>query len=225
MKAQYSSTLITSFILWLDHIVCNQGQGYNNVTGQRLYPQIDSGVPYPSYASPYKQWVYDSSVAGATIPSGIYNASGQYLTRQSGIIIDFINGRVLSTTGNLGNNLSGTFSRKEYNVYFSTATTADLYIENILNSDINVAYTPTGVLPYAFEAPCIIVTESSANNDPWAFGGQDITNNTFRCFIVSNGNWNQAAINSLLVDTAHHSFPAVNATFPPLSLYGDIKTN
>lgn len=223
MLAQYSSTLVTSFILWLDYQICNRGQGYQNITGQLLYPQIDSGISIYSYASPYKQWVYDSSVSGAIVPSGIYNASGQYLTRQSGVIIDFINGRVLSQNP-LGNGLSGTFSRKEYNVYFSTPTVADLFLENILKENPDISYTPTGVQPYLFEAPCVIVTETLARNKPFSFGGVDETQNTLRCFIISNSNWNQTAINSLLTDTAHHFIPQVNSTFPPISFYGDIKS-
>ncbi len=224
MQAQYSNQLVTSFTLWLDYVLCNKGQGYSNITGQLLYPQIDSGIPYTSYASPYKQWVYDSSVSGAIVPSGIYNSAGQFLTRQSGVIIDFINGRILSITGNLGNALSGTFSRKEYNVYFSTATQVDLYLESITNENRNLAYTPTGVQPYGFEAPCVIVTESAVNNTPFALGGQETTNNTFRLFIVSNNNWSQTAINSLLADAAHHYLPLVDYTFPPIALYGDIKS-
>ncbi len=188
-----------------------------------MYPQTDPSIPYFSYASPYKQWVYDSSVSGAIVPSGVYNAQGQFLTRESGIMIDFINGRVLST-GQLGNGLSGTFSRKEYNVYFSTDSVTDLFLENILNSDKNIAYSPTGVSPLPFEAPCVIVTESSSNNVPFAFGGVDETQNTLRCFVISNNNWAQTAINSLLADAAHHSFPQVSATFPPISQYGDLKS-
>ncbi len=223
MNTQYSSIVVSSFILWIDYIICNIGQGYKNITGQLLYPQVDPSTPYFAYASPYKQWVYDSSVSGAIVPSGIYNSNGQFLTRDSGIMIDFINGRVLST-GQLGNGLSGTFSRKEYNVYYSTASTVNLYLENILGENKNIAYNPTGVSPLPFEAPCIIVTNTSTNNQPFAFGGQDLRHETLRCFVISNNNWNQTALNSLLADAAHHSIPQVDASFPPLSFFNDIKS-
>ena len=48
-----------------------------------------------TYSSPHKQWVFDESVEGAQIPSGIYN-NGEFIERgDNGLILDFDDGRVI----------------------------------------------------------------------------------------------------------------------------------
>jgi hypothetical protein len=118
MIPQYNHNLVTSVILWLDNKICNDGQAYVN-SSDLFYRQVDPSAPGYKWSCPYQTLVFDSCVSGANIISGVYNSSGQFLTRASGITIDYINGRVLSPY-DWGNNLSGNYAYKEINTYFST---------------------------------------------------------------------------------------------------------
>src|ERR1700758_4643518 len=115
MLPQFNHDMMTSVALWLDNRITNMGQAYVNVTGS-MYLQADSSIRGNTYVSPYRGWVYDSCVAGATIPTGVMNAAGQIFTRASGIVFDWDAGSVISPI-NLGPSISGAYARKEINVY------------------------------------------------------------------------------------------------------------
>lgn len=223
MVPQYNHILLTSFYLWLDYKLCNDQQAFITRTGL-LYPQSDPslGSTY-AYASPYKQWIYDSSVTGAVVPSGFYNAQGQFLTRSSGLVIDFINGRVLSAT-NLGGPLSGIFCTKEINLYQSNERVVNWWMENVYATNPDLSYTQTGNDPNRFYAPCIIITASQGNNRPFALGGVDDTHKTFRLYTITRDNYLQEAVGSYISDLDRRYIPFGNYADMPINTYGDLKT-
>ena len=100
MKPQYQHELMTSFVLWFDNHLLQKGEAYSNQTGQ-LYPQTDDRLPssYSVFASPYKQWVTDSSVTGSTNPIIPTSFGG---TGRSNTVADndAITGFSLSNVGN-----------------------------------------------------------------------------------------------------------------------------
>lgn len=221
MKATYANHEITSFVLWLNNRIQNVGQGYQNFSGA-LYRQADSARSGYTYASPYKSWVYDSAVSGAQIPSGVYTSS-QYLTRDSGIVFDFVNGRILSPK-NLGATVSTAYSRSEYNIYFSTTSEVNFYLEKAFGENANIPYSPTGAQPYKFVAPCSIVTNAYTMNEAFELGrGLEKTDTTFRIYTISDSNFSQEAVNTLLTDSAHSSIPIVQYSDAPLTFSGDLK--
>lgn len=222
MKPQFSHDLISSFVMWLDNKLCATGEAYQNVTGS-LYRQTVTGIPGNVYASPYKSWVWDSCTPNANIPSGFYTTSGQFLTRSSGIVIDYVNGRII-TPYNWGATLSGTYARKEINTYFSSTEEADFILEQLYNANHNIKYPLTGIQGSPLVAPMILVTNAKGTNTPWALGGMDYTQNTVRCFIITNSNYIQEGINSLLQDSAHSYIPLAPYSSTPISASGDLKS-
>ena len=82
---------MTSFMLWFDHELLQKGEAYSNQTGF-LYYDDDSRLPspYKAYASPYKQWVNDSSIFGDTNP--VIPTSFNGYDRTDNIIFDFESG-------------------------------------------------------------------------------------------------------------------------------------
>jgi len=183
MIQQFTHQLSSSFMLWLDWILLNNGQAYIN-SGEIFQPQTDlsSSGPY-IYASNHKEWNWDSSISGANLISGVYS-NNIYYTRASGLTIDFINGRVISPIPL--NQPSGNYAYKEYNIYYSTIQQVDFYLERIFGEDKNLTYQNSGVSPYVFAAPCVIVTNSQGENYPWGMGGIKNAQNTFRLYIISN---------------------------------------
>lgn len=181
-----------------------------------LYQGAMTGIPGYVYASPYKSWVWDSCVGGAVIPSGFYNSSGQFLTAASGLGIDYLNGRVYSPT-NQGSQLTGVYARKEVNIYPSTTEETNYILEKLYNSDINIKYPITGIYGNQYVAPLIMVTNSRGVNQPWALGGMDNSQSFLRCFIISNNNYLQEGVNSILQDAAHSYIPFVPYSAAPLT--------
>jgi len=222
MRPQYSHDVVSSFVMWLDNRLLTTGQAYQNITGS-LYPQKVTGVVGWVYPSPYKSWVWDSCTPGATIPSGFYNSSGQFLTRQSGVVIDFINGRVI-TPQNWGV-LSGVYARKEVNVYFSSSEETTYVLEQIYNTNPNIKYPLTGFQGNALAAPLVMVTNAKGFNDQWALGGMDNSQNIIRCFTISNTNYIQEGVNSILQDSAHSYIPLASYSSTPITASGDLKNS
>lgn len=222
MIPTFNHSLLTSFYLFLDNQLCGVGQAYQNInTG--LFPMVAQSATGYVYASPFKEWVADSCISGAVVPSGVWTSSGQFLTRNSGISIDFVNGRILSQF-NWGQ-LSGSFSRKEYNIYTSTEGYVDWWLERVFGENKNITYTPTGIPDGPFAAPCIILTNAREHNDPWALGGLDNTQNTIRGYIISPSNspYLQEGVNSLCRDMALQWMSLVGVGNMPYLSNGDLK--
>ena len=126
MKPLYQHKLLTSFYLWFDHFLLDKGSAYKNFQGTDFYNYSDERIQNKTvFGSPYKQWVYDKSIAGATLPSisgdgptgpvTFTNPAGN-TTGTSGLLLDYDNGRVLfdssvATTANI----SGGYSVKNFN--------------------------------------------------------------------------------------------------------------
>lgn len=218
----FNHKLITSFSLFLDHQLLNGAQAYNNIISTGLFSLPTFSNLGNIYASPYKSWIYDSCISGAIIPSGFYNGSGQFLTRQSGIVIDFINGRIISKN-NWGNGISGSFAKRDYNIYTSTEQEFNFWLENVYGNDKDIDYKITGANS-RFYAPCVVLTNASENNEPYAMGGLDETKNTIRAYIISNSYYQQEGINSYFRDLSRQYFSLVSYGDVPITSSGDLKT-
>lgn len=221
MINQYSHDLITSLILWLDNRIVAGNQGYINITGS-LYRQQNDQVNGVSYISPFRSWVYDSCASGAYIPNGFYNNSGQLLTRESGIVIDFINGQVICPQ-DWGDQLSGVYARKQINLYFSSLSEVDYVLEQIYNTNKNLQYPITGFQGNVLAAPLVMITNARENNVPWALGGEQRSDNRIQAFIISNSNYLQEGINSICTDSSYKTIPFVGSDMTPIAASGDLK--
>jgi hypothetical protein len=100
MKETFNHQVTASFYLWFDNYLLDKGEAYINEVSA-FYPSIDETLPgFSIYAAPYKQFVWDSSISGAKVLSGVYPTNTDiFLTRgQSGIKFDYLNGRVFANT-------------------------------------------------------------------------------------------------------------------------------
>lgn len=224
MKPQYQHKVITSFFLWFDNYLLKKGEAYSNKTGT-LYYDNDTRLPssYKAYASPYKQWVTDSSISGfenPIIPTS-FNGSG----RNDGIIFDFENGRIIETGGNFGTgeSITGTFSVKDFNIYLSNETEEDLILENkyVLNSRYNDA--PSGVKPYDQMTPAIFINTETIQNIPFAFGGEDQTQMSIKAVVLAENSYELDGVLSIFADSRHENIVMIPFTGYPVTEYGDLK--
>ena len=224
MKPQYQHELMTSFMLWFDNHLLNKGEAYSNKTGQ-LYYFNDSRLPtgYKAYASSYKQWVTDSSITGSVnpiIPTG-FNGSG----RSDDIIFDFENGRIIETGNSFGTSevITGTFAIKDFNIYLTNNTEEDLILENKFQLNSRYTQSPSGVEPYDQVTPAVFLSSEIMRNEPFAFGGEDLTRNNVKAVVLAENNYQLDGVLSIFADTARKTIAKIPFTGHPSTEYGDIK--
>lgn len=225
MKELYSHKVVTSFYLWFDHTLLNSAQAFTN-ENTRLWPIEDYRVDITgqSYASPYKQWVYDSSVENALIPSGVY-VNGTYTPRESGVSLDFDNGRAFVNADPTTTIVSGIYSAKQFNTYVvSTEDTRLIYEGTFQPGSPYNTLLESGVYPYGFTAPACFILNTSSDNKPWAFGGTQQTENKMRVIVVSDDIYALDGCISVFRDTVHSVIPLLSVGEAPFNEYGDLKS-
>tara|TARA_R110002020_G_scaffold22527_4_gene76137 strand:- start:551 stop:1399 length:849 start_codon:yes stop_codon:yes gene_type:complete len=226
MIEQFQHKLTTSFFLWFDNFLLTKGEAYTNTTGQFFYyddPHLDSR--YTAFGSPYKQWVNDSSVTGATIPTGVY-VGGNISGRADGAVLDFDNGRALMSGTPTGSTITGSFSVKDFNLYMTNDTEEDLIVENkyMVNSVLPSA-PYTYIPPYDDVVPAVFLSVANTQNDPLAFGGMQDTKVGAKAVILTQDTYQLDGVLSIFADSVNETFNAIPMTGYPTTELGDLKNN
>jgi hypothetical protein len=226
MKEQFQHKLTTSFFLWFDNFLLNKGEAFSNKTGEFFYyddPRIDSD--YKAYGSPYKQWVTDSSITGATMPTGVY-VGGSFSGRNDTVVLDFENGRALLGGNNTGLAVTGEFAVKDFNVYMTNDTEEDLVVENkyVVNSRL-----PSGpytyIQPYDDVVPAVFISSSDASNTPFALGGLQDTKVNMKAVILAEDTYQLDGVLSIFMDSIDECITPIPMTGYPITELGDLKDN
>tara|TARA_Y100000310_G_scaffold292935_1_gene322108 strand:- start:107 stop:1030 length:924 start_codon:yes stop_codon:yes gene_type:complete len=245
MKPQFQHTVTTSFYLWFDNYLQKYGDAYKNKTGI-FYDMVDDRLDstYDVYSSPYKQFIFDSG-----LHSGVVNSQGtegpivmdrisgqrengeafEIVRGESGLKIDYENGRVFFTGDNNGNlpgnalSLSGQFAVKDFNLYVTNQTEEDLVIDKFKTNDRFGNLETSGVSPYDQVLPAIFVTSERVQNEPLAFGGLDITKTNVKAVVLTSDLYCLDCVMSLAADSQKRSFPLVEFEDFPITEFGDIK--
>lgn len=226
MKPQYQHDLMTSFMLWFDHTLLEKGEAYSNKTGQ-LYYMEDTRLPsdYKRFSSAYKQWVTDSSIVGDTnpeIPTG-FMGSG----RADNFIFDFENGSIIQTNSSgpgADAIITGTFAIKDFNIYMTNSSEEDLILETKFAKNSRYNLTQSGIKPYDQVIPAVFINSEFAQNEGYAFGGEDLTTNTIKAVVLAENSYQLDGVLSIFADTRHENISHIPFTGHPISEYGDIKT-
>jgi len=244
MKPRFQHEANTSFALWLDHYLLVRGEAFSNRQGD-LYYTPDERLPmYPedndgfiSYNSEYKQWVYDSDVKDAEIPSGVYIDTGDGIYNfcergQSGLMIDFDNGRVLLSGQYFPSNyntlqINADFAVKDVNIYLADDTEENLVLEKKYN--VNSRSTPNygkgiGLPAYEQVAPAAFASMERSVNTPFAFGGEDLTHLYYRVVFFAQDLYQLDGVMSLCTDAYNAGIKNLGYDQHPFNEYGDLKT-
>jgi hypothetical protein len=220
MKKQIDHSITTSFLEKLDNKIVTKGEAFINVsTG--FYPVKTVNQQVYAYASPFKQFIYDSSIGGTVNLSGIWS-DGVFYSRASGITIDYQNGRVLSKT-QLGSNISGTFSLHELNIKYTDKNEDQILMETKYVSEPIQPQQITGIAESVETYPMIYVTYNNGKNMPRAMGGLDSTNGRFTCYAMCNSSWQLDGVLSIMRDMKHTIFALLDSSELPLNVSGDLK--
>lgn len=227
MIPQYIHTLSSSFALWADHVLLKRGLAYVNKTGEFIHYNDDK-LPngWRAWGSPDKQWVTDSSVTGATVPSGVF-VNSNFLGRSNGLILDYENGRILTSGISPSATITGSYSAKEINVYSSNQDEESLVVEKTqeqsdqkIGTSINTRYLP----PYSQKIPAVFVNVQTQENKPFALGGMDKTINKINLVVMTQTPYQLDGVLGLFADTADEIFKEIPFESAPLTEYGDLKS-
>ena len=226
MKPTFSHNVVNSFFLWFDHFLMTKGEAYKTFT-TKLYNYTDArlGGDKVVYGSPYKQWVYDKSITGATIPTGFTINGSIVPTGTSGMKIDFENGRIIFNSGVSTNlNITGTYSVKEVNSYVTDQPEDNLIIENKYVTNSRFTVTEDYIPPYNPVTPCIFASIETAHNTAFAFGGEDETKCIVKLVAFCENLYQLDGLLSIFGDSYNEFFSLIPMTGHPLGEFNEIKT-
>lgn len=210
--------------LYLDHQILQRGVAFSNKSSNFYKIEDPALSNYNVYASPYKQWVSDFSISGAQIPTGVY-INGNFANKgNSGLKIDYLNGRAIFSGGVAYSNLSvsGSYSVKDFNVYPTVRSTEQLIYETKFEINPSYSRTLSGLSKDSLTIPGIFITNVNFDNETYAFGGQVSTTININCVIISDSSDQLSAVGNLIVDEKYSVFPVLNKT--PLNYFGDFNS-
>lgn len=210
MKANFQNVLTSSFLLYVDHTILKRGEGYTN-TSSKFYPVSGVYNGYYTYAAPYKQIVSDATITGATQLTGIY-LDGNFITPgQSGLVaINHYDGQVIFSSNKNSNTISGDYSIKDFNVYLTDKAEDYLLFSTKFEPKNRKPQTLTGLAVNEITYPAIFLRLVNSQNEPFGFGGTDMTTCYFRALVMSNSMYSLDAACGVLRDSAHDFFRTVS---------------
>ena len=227
MIPQYIHTLSSSFSLWADHVLLKRGLAYVNKTGEFIhYNDVRLPSGWNAWGSPDKQWVANSAVTGATVPSGVF-INSSFSGRSSGLILDYENGRILTSGISPSATITGSYSAKEINVYPTNQDEESLIVEKTqenanqkIGTSINTRYLP----PYSQKIPAVFVNVQTQENTPFALGGMDLTVNKVNLVVMTKQPYELDGVLGLFADTADEIFKEIPFDSYPYTEQGDVKS-
>lgn len=220
MKNLFIHDFKTALYLWTQNQIAKKFEAFTYAPATTLYKSDDVRYQgYIAYSSPYKPWIADQSIAQP--PLGITLNDNTFVPREPGIIYDFNNGRILSTT-DLGPTIQCDLTYSPIGVYPSNHTEEEAVFENRYLPNARFAeITGTGVPPYDYLVPCVLLSVDSKEDMPFAFGGEDNTCVYAKAIIISDNDYVLDGIQSCLSDGIRTNFPAITAQDIPFNALWD----
>jgi hypothetical protein len=226
MIEQFQHKFTNSLFLWFDNYLLNKGEAYTNMTGKFYYYDDDRfDSKYKVFGSPYKQWVTDSSITGANIPSGVW-VNNTFKSRENNVMLDFDNGRALISGANKTANITGSFAVKDFNIYFSNETEEDIIVENKypINSRSSIL-KESYIQPYDQVTPAIFLSTEGLENKGFAFGGMEETTIRAKAVVLADDSFQLDGVLSIFADSRNEVFASIPMANHPINEVGDLKNN
>lgn len=224
MRITYDNLAISSMVVWLDHLLVKKGDAYINHSSS-FYPVRSQHDGLYAYSAPYKPFVYDTSISGPNVPTGLYLNNTFITTGTSGFTaLDYRNGCAYFSSPLPANaTLSGSYAIKEYSVELTQKGEAELLFETKMNVRPEVSQSIEGVQPDEITYPVIFLRKKSSHNEEFAFGGQDNTILNVTAIVFSDSQYSLDAVLGMMRDTRYTYIPLLGASEQPLNALGDFK--
>jgi len=212
MKYQKDNFIKLSFQIWLDRFILNKGEAFT--TGiYPLYYIEDENLPngYLSYSSPFKQWVWDSSINNVQIPTEVILNNSGISIDNSDYIADYDNGRIIIKTDNKNLNLEATFSYKDFNIYLTSQSEEDLIMDEKFQENPRNIINESGIKPYNPTTPAIFLNFRQRSDKAFSIGGIDTVTHYVTATIISDNEFQLDAVCSILSDSKNLYVPIINS--------------
>ena len=210
MKAQYENLLMSSMMLYIDHLICKEGEGYKNFSS-KFYPTQKKFNQYHSLSLPYKQIIADTSVTGANVLQGVTIDGAFKTVGESGLAgILHHKGTLLFDIDMSGHDVVGNFAVKDFNVYITTKAEHELLFKTAKQVNPKLAQTEEGLDPNTEAYPAIFLKNMGGLNEEFSFGGIDNNITNVRAVVLASSAFNLDAVCSLLKRSAHKHIKILN---------------
>ena len=213
----FDHQLFSSFKEKLDNAILRKLGAFQNVTIDLIEDtKDDRSASYSIAASNGRQWVYDSSIAGATIASS--DALGGDWT---GSNVDFTNGRLIGSSGLVDPAPSINVAQKYFNSYMTTKSDEELFNQVYFDEGNEQIAQTEAVKGDSYYSPSYFVKLAKTNNEGFAFGGEDKTNYMINVSVFVRTEFELLAIAGVFRDMANTSGHVLDST--PLNEFSDLK--
>ena len=200
-------------------MLLERGQGFYGYTGVFRHGRpAYTGVE--TYAAPHRQWVYDSSIPGASVPSGVYVGPNFIPRNTSGLQLDFNKGAAYFPSGQ-NSTISGVYSYKEVNLYFTKSNEESfLFNKKFEVNPKNDQYTSVEAADFVY--PCIIIKKRGGENKTLCFEGMASTTIPVRLTWLADTSYLYQSVCSILRDRKETFFPIFSPQEMPFNFFGDL---
>jgi hypothetical protein len=222
MKAQFDNKVMSSLYLWFDHTLLKEGEAFTNY-GSKFYPVNNLYQGYYTYGTPFRQFVADSSIDGATILSGIYldnvfkertesNFTGVNYGQAQAYFTDEVDSSVT---------ISGDYAIKDFNIFLTNETEERLLFETQFTLSNKISNSPTGLPPDSLTYPAVFIKNMGGFNEPFEFGGTDETIINSRAIVIADSQFGLDAVCSIFRDTSKEYIGILEENEMPFNNLGD----
>ncbi len=206
-----------SVALWLDNLFIEKGSGFANY-GANFTNSSGSLNGFYTYAAPHRQFVYDNSIPGVNVPTGVY-VNGVMRGQTATGFINFNQGSFLTTSPAT---VSGNYSFKEINTYFTNRNWKEILLEKTFK--VNPKNTPN---PSTFTAsdhnyPCVFINTQAGENERICFDGLYSTVIPVRLTLLCDTSFLYLAATSLLRDQRDKFIPLLSSAQVPFDVHGSV---
>ena len=222
MQAQFSNQIVSSFYLWLDRQLTHFGRAFTNGNSQfyKINPTFNGLF---TYALPYQPIIFDQSVSGAAIMSGVYLNNTFSLPGQNGLVgINYDKGQIYTSSSY--SSVSGVFGLKEYNIRLTNDMEETLLFETKYEQRPKIGQTITGLLNNEVTYPVVYLRMDGPENSPFALGGLEETEIPIRAVIMTDSEFSLNAIQGMFSDMVDLNVPLVKDYEMPQNVYGGLKS-
>jgi len=225
MKPQFQHKLATSFMLWFENFLFKKSEAYSIQTG-KFFHYVDDRTPalFETYGSSFKQMMYDSSLSNVYIPTGLYINNNFIEFNNSNKIFDFENGRFISDQYATGALITGSFTIKDINIYYTNDTEEKIVINVQEKINQSVANKHEFYSPIEQKLPAIYLSNETMKNVPFAFGGMNETVTKAKAVVLANSSYDLDCILSIFGDSYTENIPFCDLQSHPLNEMGNLKT-
>jgi hypothetical protein len=225
MLSHFDNLVIGSFMAYLDHSLIKNAQAYINHSGY-FYPSNTIYNGKYTYASPFSQFIADTSLSGPVIMSGIWLSGTFTTTGTNGFYgIDYQQGRTYFSTQVVGNTaVSGQYAIKDFNICLTSDSDEQILFENKVNLRPKLSIAPTGLLNNEITYPVIFLKKESSEDKPFAFGGTKESHLTIKAIVMADSQFKIDAIEGFCRDLTHTHVPILNREEMPYNNFGGLKS-